>query len=107
VAVEPVHRYVLGIYLSENHSILVVKLFPRTMIEKTGSMSSNLMAGGGVSARLSSLEAVISIAPLHKKSVVEGTDQDRLNLFADIHYEKKIHVTSRQPTRFLSAGGAP
>ena len=36
VAVEPVHRYILGVYLSRHQNILVAQLFLKTLVEKYG-----------------------------------------------------------------------
>jgi transposase-like protein len=36
VAVEPIHRYILGIYLSRHQNILVAQLFLRTLVERYG-----------------------------------------------------------------------
>ncbi|MBI2938051.1 MAG: IS6 family transposase [Thaumarchaeota archaeon] len=36
VAVEPVHRYILGVYLSRHQNILVAELFLKSLVEKYG-----------------------------------------------------------------------
>lgn len=36
VAVEPVHRYILGVYLSRHQNILVANLFLKSLAEKYG-----------------------------------------------------------------------
>jgi putative transposase len=36
VAVEPVHRFILGVYLSRHRNMLVAKAFLKTLVEKYG-----------------------------------------------------------------------
>src|ERR1700730_13595427 len=36
VAVEPVHRYILGIYLSRHQNILIAQIFLKSLMEKYG-----------------------------------------------------------------------
>jgi transposase-like protein len=36
VAVEPVHRFILGVYLSRHRNMLVVEAFLKTLVEKYG-----------------------------------------------------------------------
>ena len=36
VAVEPVHRYILGVYLSRHQNILVAQIFLESLVERYG-----------------------------------------------------------------------
>jgi hypothetical protein len=88
VAVEPVHRYILGVYLSRHQNILVAKLFLKSLVEKYGKHV--VYSDGGVwypeACRTLGLEHRLHSD--YSKSLMERANQyvkDRLEEFDD-HY---------------------
>jgi putative transposase len=132
IAVEPVHRYVLGVYLSRHQNILVAQMFLRTLVEKYGKHVVYSDGGSWYPDACRALKLEHRLHSPYEKSIVERANQyikDRieefddywpcikdgcdvkhvwnwLNLFADMHYARRRHMTFRQLSRFLS-GGAP
>jgi putative transposase len=132
VAVEPVHRYVLGVYLSR-HQNIVAQLFLKTLVEKYGKHGVYSDGGRWYPDACCALGLEHLLHSSYEKSLVERANQyikDRieefddywscikrgcdlehvwnwLNLFVDMHYARRRHMTFRQLSRFLSTEGAP
>lgn len=133
VAVEPVHRRILGVHLSRHQNILVAQLFLRTLVEKYGKHTVYSDGGTWYPEACRALGLEHRLHSPYEKSLVERANEylkDRigefddyypcaregcdlrhvwnwLNLFVDIHYAKRRrHMRFRALVRFLS-GGAP
>jgi putative transposase len=131
VAVEPVHRYILGVYLSRHQNMIVAQLFLKTLVERYGKHV--VYSDGGTwypeACRALGLEHLLH-SP-YEKSLIERANEyikDRiedfddywpcmrrpwcdlkhvwnwLNLFVDMHYARRRHLTFWQLARFLSGG---
>jgi putative transposase len=131
VAVEPVHRYILGVYLSRHQNILVAQLFLRTLVDRYGKHAVYSDGGTWYPEACRALGLEHRLHSPYEKSLVERANQylkDRieefddyypcmkrgcdlkhvrnwLNLFVDMHYARRTHMTFRQLTRFI--GGEP
>ena len=130
VAVEPVHRYILGVYLSRHQNILVAQMFLKGLVEKYGKHVVYSDGGTWYPEACRALGLEHRLHSPYEKSLVERANQylkDRieefddywpcmrkekgcdlrhvwnwLNLFIDIHYARRRHMTFRQLVRFLT-----
>ena len=135
IAVEPVNRYILGVYLSRHQNILVAQIFLKSLVEKYGKHV--VYTDGGVwypeACRALGLEHRFHSS--YEKSLVERANQylkDRieefddyypcmrknercdlshvnhwLNLFIDMHYARRKHMTFSELVKFLGGGDTP
>ncbi|MBI2183481.1 MAG: IS6 family transposase [Thaumarchaeota archaeon] len=127
VAVEPVHRYILGVYLSRHQNILVAELFLKSLIKKYGRHMVYSDGGTwypeacrtlGLEHRLHSdySKSLMERANQYLKDRIEEFDDhypcvkrecDRahvrnwLNLFVDMHYARRRHMRFGELVRFL------
>jgi putative transposase len=128
VAVEPVHRYILGVYLSRHQNILVAQLFIDSLVKKYGKHVVYSDGGTwypeacralGLEHRLHSPyeKSLIERANEYLKDRIEGFDDhypctkpgcdlkhvwNWLNLFVDMHYARRRHMTFSEIVGFLS-----
>ena len=128
VAVEPVHRYILGVYLSRHQNILVAQLFIRSLVERYGKHVVYSDGGTWYPEACRALGLEHRLHSPYEKSLIERANQylkDRveefddyypctrtvgcdlkhvwnwLNLFVDIHYARRRHMTFRELVKFL------
>jgi len=128
VAVEPVHRYILGVYLSRHQNMIVAELFLKSLVERYGKHV--VYSDGGTwypeACRALGLEHRLHLP--YEKSLMERANQylkDRveefddyypcmkkgecdlshvrhwLNLFVDMHYARRRHMNFGSLLRFL------
>ena len=133
VAVEPIHRFVLGVYLSRHQNMIVAQVFLKGLVERYGRYV--VYSGGGTwyPEACAALGLEHRLHSPYKKSPMERANKylkDRveefedyfpchwggcdlsqvrhwLNLFIDMHYARRRHVI-RFPDliMFLSGGEA-
>ena len=127
VAVEPVHRYILGVYLSRHQNILVAQLFLKTLVERYGKHVVYSDGGTWYPEACRALGLEHRLHSPYEKSLVERANQylkDRveefddyypcmgkgcdlkhvrnwLNLFVDMHYARRRRMRFRELVRFL------
>ena len=128
VAVEPVHRYILGVYLSRHQNILVAQLFIKSLVERYGKHVVYSDGGTWYPEACRALGLEHRLHSPYEKSLIERANQylkDRveefddyypctrtvgcdlkhvwnwLNLFVDIHYARRRHMTFRELVKFL------
>lgn len=127
VAVEPVHRYILGVYLSRHQNILVAELFLKSLIEKYGRHVVYSDGGTWYPEACRTLGLEHRLHSDYSKSLMERANQylkDRieefddhypcvkrecdladvrnwLNLFVDMHYARRRHMRFGELVRFL------
>jgi putative transposase len=132
VAVEPVHRYILGVHLSRHRNMIVAELFLKGLVEKYGKHVVYSDGGPWYPEACASLGLEHKLHSPYEKSLIERANQylkDRieefddyypctkkecdlghvsnwLNLFVDMHYARRTHMTFGELTRFLG-GDAP
>jgi putative transposase len=128
VAVEPVHRYILGVYLSRHQNMIIAQLFLKSLMEKYGE--HRVYSDGGPwypdACRILGLEHRLHSS--YEKSLMERANEyikDRvedfddyypcpnhlgcdlkhvrnwLNLFVDMHYARRRRMRFRDLVRFL------
>ena len=133
VAVEPVHRYILGVHLSRHQNILVAQIFLKSLVERYGKHAVYSDGGSWYPDACRSLGLEHRLHSSYEKSLMERANEylkDRLEafddrwpclrekrgcdlqhvrswlgLFTDTHYARRRRMTFRQLARFL--GGAP
>ncbi len=125
---EPVHRYILGVYLSRHQNILVAQMFLKTLSEKYGKHVVYSDGGTWYPEACRALGLEHRLHSPYEKSLIERANQylkDRveefddyypckkkecdlkhvwnwLNLFVDMHYAKRRrHMRFRELVRFL------
>jgi putative transposase len=127
VAVEPVHRYILGVHLSRHRNMIVAEQFLKGLIEKYGKHTVYSDGGSWYPEACTSLGLEHRLHSDYEKSLVERANQylkDRieefddyypctkedcdldhvknwLNLFIDMHYARRRHMSFGDLTRFL------
>lgn len=133
VAVEPIHRFVLGVYLSRHQNMIVAQLFLQSLVERYGEARGLLgrrdVVPGGVRSAGSGAPSALAVReephgesqPVPEGQVEEFDDyfpchrggcdlshvRHWLGLFVDMHYARRRHVI-RFPDliMFLSGGEA-
>ena len=132
VRVEPVHRYILGVYLSRHQNILVAQLFLKTLVDKYGKHPVYSDGGTwypeacralGLEHRLHSpyTKSLMERANQYLKDRIEEFDdyfpcmkeecdlvhvRNWLNLFVDLHYARRSHMTFGEILSFLGGDAA-
>jgi putative transposase len=127
VAVEPVHRYILGVHLSRHRNMIVAEQFLMGLVEKYGKHVVYSDGGPWYPEACASLRLEHRLHSPYEKSLIEraneylkdrieefddyypctkdGCDLDHvrnwLNLFVDMHYARRMHMTFSELTRFL------
>jgi putative transposase len=129
VAVEPVHRYILGVYLSRHQNILVAQLFIKSLVQKYGKHAVYSDGGTWYPEACRALGLEHRLHSPYEKSLIERANQylkDRieefddyypcprkkegcdlrhvrnwLNLFVDMHYARRSHMKFGELIRFL------
>jgi putative transposase len=130
VAVEPIHRYILGVYLSRHQNIIIAQLFLKSLVEKYGERVVYSDGGTWYPEACRALGLEHRLHSPYEKSIVERANEyikDRiedfddywpctkksgwcdlrhvwnwLNLFVDMHYARRTHLTFRQLVRLLT-----
>ncbi|MBI2938459.1 MAG: hypothetical protein HYY22_09650 [Thaumarchaeota archaeon] len=124
---EPVHRYILGVYLSRHQNILVAEIFLKGLVKKYGTHTVFSDGGTWYPSACRTLGLKHQLHSDYSKSLMERANQylkDRieefddyypcngkecdlahvmnwLNLFLDMHYTRRKHMRFRELTRFL------
>jgi putative transposase len=133
VAVEPIHRYILGVHLSRHQNILVAQIFLESLVERYGKHVVYTDGGPwypeacralGLEHRLHSdyERSLMERANEYLKDRIEDFDDyfpcmrgpgcdlahvnNWLNLFVDMHYARRRHMTFSELVRFISGGEA-
>ena len=97
VAVEPVHRYILGVYLSRHQNILVAQLFIKSLVERYGKHVVYSDGGTWYPEACRALGLVHRLHSPYEKSLVERANQylkDRIEEFDDYYPCAKPRVRS-------------
>ena len=131
IAVEPAHRYILGVHLSRHQNIMAARTFLRSLVERYGKHQVYSDGGAWYPDACRSLGLEHRLHSPYEKSLIEraneylkdrveafddrwpclrdGCDLDHvrrwLGLFTDAHYARRRRMRFRQLTRYL--GGAP
>jgi putative transposase len=133
VAVEPVHRYILGVYLSRHQNILIAQIFLKGLVERYGKHVVYTDGGSWYPEACRALGLEHRLHSDYERSLMERANQylkDRiedfddyypcmrgvgcdlahvnnwLNLFVDMHYARRRHMTFSELVRFESGGEA-
>jgi putative transposase len=133
VAVEPVHRYILGAHLSRHQNILVAQIFLKSLVERYGKQVVYSDGGTWYPEACRALGLEHRLHSSYEKSLVERANEylkDRieefddyypcmqrqgcdlkhvwnwLNLFVDMHYARRRHMKFGDLVKFLSGGEA-
>lgn len=133
VAVEPIHRYILGVYLSRHQNMIVAQAFIRGLVEKYGRhvVYSNggtwypeACAALGLEHRLHSpyekslmerranqyikdrIEEFDDYYPCTKEGCDLAHVRNWLNLFVDMHYTRRRRVRFGGLLKFLGGDAA-
>ncbi len=127
VAVEPVHRFIVGVHLSRHQNMIVAELFLRCLVEKYGKHMVYSDGGTWYPEACESLGLEHRLHSPYEKSLMERANQylkDRieefddyytcvregcqlghvmnwLNLFVDMHYARRRHMRFVDLVRFL------
>jgi putative transposase len=127
VAVEPIHRYILGVYLSRHQNILVAQIFLRSLVERYGKHVIYSDGGTWYPEACTALGLEHKLHSDYEKSLMERANQylkDRieefddyypctriecdlghvnnwLSLFVDMHYTRRKHIRFRDLIMFL------
>jgi putative transposase len=127
VAVEPVHRYILGVHLSRHRNMIVAELFLKGLVEKYGKHTVYSDGGPWYPEACASLGLEHRLHSDYEKSLIERANEylkDRieefddyypcmkpdcdlghvrnwLNLFVDMHYARRRHMRFGELARFL------
>ena len=132
VAVEPVHRYILGVYLSRHQNMIIAQLFLKSLMEKYGKHVVYSDGGTWYPEACRALGLEHRLHSPYAKSLVERANEyikDRmedfddhwpcirgpgcdlkhvwnwLNLWVDMHYARRRHMTFSELAGFPSTGG--
>jgi putative transposase len=73
VAVEPIHRYVLGILLSVHQNTVIAQLFLKTLVEKYGKHPSTLIEEVTYPEACRALDLEHRPHPPYEKTIVGGS----------------------------------
>jgi len=132
VAVEPVHRYILGVYLSRHQNILVAEIFLKSLVKKYGTHPVFTDGGTWYPEACRTLGLEHRLHSDYSKSLMERANQylkDRieefddhypclkrecdlahvmnwLNFFLDMHYARRKHMRFEELARFLGGDTA-
>jgi len=131
MAVEPIHRCTLGVYLSRHQNMIVAQLFLKGLVERYGKHVVYSDGGTWYPEACAALGLEHRLHSPYEKSLMERTNQylkDRveefddyypcmrrgcnlahvknwLNLFVDMHYARRRHVIRfRELVTFLAGG---
>ena len=134
VAVEPIHRCILGVYLSRHQNIIVAQLFLKGLVVMYGKRVVYSDGGTWYPEACAALGLEHRLHSPYEKSLIERTNQylkDRiegfndyypcmrrgcdlahvknwLNLFVDMHYARRRRIIRfRDLVTFLAGGDAP
>lgn len=133
VAVEPVHRYILGVYLSRHQNILVAQIFLKSLVEKYGKHVVYTDGGTWYPEACRALGLEHRLHSPYEKSLIERANEylkDRiedfddyypcrkgvgcnlahvtnwLNLFVDLHYVRRRRMTFDEISSLVLGGDA-
>jgi len=134
VAVEPIHRYILGIHLSRHQNMIVAELFLKSLVERYGKHVVYSDGGTWYPEACAALGLEHRLHSPYEKSLMERANQylkDRveefddyyypctkegcdlahvrhwLDLFADMHYARRRRIIRfRNLMGFLTGGDA-
>ena len=133
MAVEPVHRYVLGVHLSRHQNMIVAQLFLKSLVERYGRHVVYSDGGTWYPEACAALGLEHRLHTPYEKSLMERANQylkDRveefddyypctregcdlahvrhwLDLFVDMHYARRRHIIRLGDLiTFLSGGEA-
>jgi len=133
VAVEPVHRYTLGVYLSRHQNMIVAELFLKSLVERYGKHVVYSDGGTWYPEACAALGLEHRLHSPYEKSLMERANQylkDRveefddyypcmkeggcdlahvrhwLDLFVDLHYARRRHMNFGELMSFLGGDTA-
>jgi putative transposase len=127
VAVEPVHRFILGVYLSRHQNMIAAELLLKSLVEKYGKHPVYTDGGTWYPEACRALGLEHRLHSDYEKSLIERANEylkDRmedfddhypcmreecdlghvrnwLNLFVDMHYARRTHMRFGELFRYL------
>lgn len=127
VAVEPIRRYILGVYLSRHQNMIVAQVFLKSLVDEYGEHVAYSDGGRWYPEACAALGLEHRLHSPYEKSLMERANQylkDRieefddyypcsregcdlahvrnwLNLFLDMHYARRRHIRFGELLRFM------